>query len=276
MTILKITEGKGGLFERKPFCRLPCNRLRVKKVNVGDVSVKTVAYETRNGRVGMSRLKRACKGDFGNLIYVGDRPIDSKSLGVFYPFEYYGRLCGNLGITCLQIMGKNGYPLRVGLYDPKGDFADYTELIATHSREAVVVTENTHVYRDESRRLLWEMGTPLSVCKKADSLKDCDLIIAPAPLKSPVALRRDSVLLTVSKPIFDTGAKVYYKYAVKLPEPYSELSEFTEDTALVAGGLYSLCRIHSLGSVVPLLCSGDSDTQTYLSLCKSLLSQHLT
>lgn len=250
---------------------LTVNSLSAEEKNVGSVKIRHLRYINRNGRIKWHSIGRKAKEGRKRLLYSGREEIPTDTgIEVFEPTELRSRLCANMGIEVLRIMGDVPRSLRVGVYDPEGDSADMTEQLLRYTDNLVVATKSTEVYRTWAQRLLDDYGAVLCISRRPSVLSTCGLIIAPCIVDTGFTPMTDAVVLTCGVPRVVLPCSVYYKYSFELPVELMELCAEGIDRDHLAGGLYSLCGIYGVGSVVPLVCSSDSDARTTLSLSKYL------
>ncbi len=268
LTLVSIEEREKSLFRKKLLSRLVHNPIREEMRECGKYSVRHLTYINRNGRVNFSRLAKKAGDDRFRLLFKDGRYIRNKHIAAFTPTDFRGRLCVNMGLASLESAKELPKNFRVGLYDPLGEVTDAAEKITEYTDNFVVVTKNIPIYEILRRKLMWEAGVSLRLSRKASSLSDCDLIIAPSKLTEKYFGLERAVVLTCESPSFPLLSRVYWKYELKLPKEFSALLPKDFDEELLAGGLYSLCSAYSLGDVVPLLCKNGTDSQTYVSLSR--------
>ena len=134
----------------------------------------------------------------------------------------------------------------------------------------IVVTENFPLYRDVAEGIMDESGAVLCVSSDVKSLCSCGLIISPDAVDFSFTPATGTVLLSGERPMVSVSCFVFYRYCFSLPGELAECKPRGISTELFAAGLYSLCGIYELGSLVPLVCSGDSLSHTTLSLRRYL------
>ena len=264
LTTLTIDNREKSIFRRKPLCFLPANSLKLSEKFAGDLRVRSLLYINRRGKLSLNRIARRI-GET-TVLYSGSDIKEAPGINFFSAEKFRGRLCANMAIACLEALSKKPLPIKIGLYDPLGEAVDLPEHFLKFTHEVFVVTDSVELYRDRAQEIMWERGAPLSVSRRREVLSRCDLIVAPHRITTGFIVKNNAVVLTCARPEKSLSCRVYYRYDFKLPPPFHELKPDGIDTELFAAGLYEICKIYSLGNTVPLLCRGDFDTQTYLSL----------
>ena len=194
----------------------------------------------------------------------------------FVPFEPFGlrqRLCSNMAIEVLGIMEEVPCRLRIGIYDPAGDFTDLAPFLLRYTDNLCVVTKNHRIYSDLSRTLINETGAVLRVSRSVSALANCGLIISPAVIGERFTPLSSAVVLTSCRPKVHLPCSVYFKYSLRLPKAFQSLCPDGVDSEVFCGALYSLCGIYRLGSLVPFVCTNSENSQTTLSLRNFLWEQ---
>ncbi len=252
---------------RGAFEKLSVNTLKVTRVNEQGISVDYINYICRNGRVDWRRISNKAKDGRINLIYTGKEevPVDC-GIVTFVPAALRQRLCGNMALEVLKLMERIPRQLKVGVYDPWGDFSDLAEYLLKYVPDVVVVTKNVGLYTEQAQRILEETGAVLGVKRNVSALSACGLIVSPDRVDEKFTPMTKAVVLTSREPCVSLGCRVYYRYDFRLPAEFESLRIKETDAEYFGGALYSLCGVYSLGSVVPFLCVSNTDSQTSLSL----------
>lgn len=272
-TVLSIDKRVySGIFKRI-IRKLPLNSLRVQRVAGEGYSFWRVEYLSRNGKVNLKKISKIIKRVGKPVVYSGDEhvPFDT-----FVPTELRGRLCSNMALEVLCVMEQVPRNMKIGIYDPQGDFTDLPEHLLKYSDNLVVVTKNHRVYREEASRLMSETGAVLRISRNVYSLEKCSLIIAPDVIKEKFMPDPRTIVLTCAEPQVSLCCRVYYRYSFRLSKDFDLLRPESTDTEAFGGALYSLCRIYGIGSLTPFMCVNRYDSQTTLSLRKYFEEQQST
>lgn len=249
---------------------LPSDSLRV-QVHKGQPDIRYLRYINRSSKVNWKKISKEAREGRGALLCSTSEPAAAGfGIRVFEPSELRRRLCSNMALAVLEAMKNVPKSLRIGLYDPSGESADLPEHLLRFTDNFIVVTKNYRVYSEEAQRLLEETGAVLYVSPHPSLLSTCGLILSPSVLDVHFTPMTKAVVLSAHRPSVSLACRAYFKYSFQLEKALEELRPEGLDTELFAGGLYSLCGMYSLGSCVPLVCSGESDTQTALSLRRYL------
>lgn len=263
----RIRESSFGKFLGK----ISFNSLKTSYTEEQGISVNHLRYISRNGKVDWQRISRRAGQGRINLIYSGKEEIPMESgIVPFVPAHLRQRLCSNMALEVLELMKEFPKKLKIGLYDPRGDFCDLCEYILRYTSDFVVVTKNRELYTEQAQRILCETGAVLCVSRNVSSLSACGLIVSPDRIEERFTPMTKTVLLTSREPCVPLCCRVYYRYSFRLPKDLERLRPENTDTELFGGALYSLCGVYSLGSVVPFVCISNTDTQTTVSLHKYL------
>ena len=272
-TVLSIEKRKYKGILGRILRKLPINSLEKTKVEVEDISFLRLRYVSRNGRVNQKKISKILRKVGGEVVYSGDELMTVKP---FVPIELRGRLCSNMALEVLSIMEEVPRGMRIGIYDPHGDFTDLSELLLRFTDNLVVVTKNHTAYREEASRLISETGAVLRISRNVYSFEKCHLIVAPEVIREKFMPDPRAVVLTCAEPKVSLCCRVYYKYSFRLPKALDRLRDEDTDTEAFGGALYSLCRVYSIGSLVPFLCVNRFDSQITLSLRKYFEEQFTT
>lgn len=269
LTVLNIENRMKGGRWGKLLSGLSLNSLRVSQASLGEISVTTLSYVCRNGRVDWDRISRKAGENRRDLVYCGKSEIP-EACGVipFEPTALRQRLCSNMALEVLELMKELPPKLKVGVYDPRGEFCDLGEFLLRYTVDPVIVTKNRSFYTQQAQRILEETGGVIRVSRNMSALSACGLIISPERIDEAFTPMTKAVVLTSAVPKVPLCCRVYYRYSFRLPKELESIRPEGTDAEAFGGALYSLCGVYSLGSVVPFVCMNGSDTQTTLSLRK--------
>ena len=271
LTLLTVDEKESSVFRKKLLRCLPVNRIKTEYRASGERMLRHIHYINRNGRINYQKIAKRAGEDRFRILFDGDLLLKNKHIAPFIPTAFRARLCVNMGLAVLESMKELPKSFRVGLYDPLGEAVDAAERIVEFTDNFTVVTKSIPLYGKEAERLMWEKGVSLRVSRRASSISQCDLIIAPSKLREKFSTKSKAVILTCDCPSFPLLSRVYYRYDLKLPQNILPLCPEGFDAELLAGGLYSIWGVYALGSLVPLLAVNGRDTQTYISLSRYFL-----
>lgn len=245
------------------------NSLRVREFSHDRFKIKYLEYTCRNGRVNWHKIRVKAGRGRDNLVLSGKETVPQNiGITVFEAVELRTRLCSNMALEVMELLREIPKNLRVGLYDPQGDFSDLCERFLEYTSDFTVVTHNKVFYAQQAKMLLEEKGVVLRVCSKVAALSRCGFIIAPAPLREPFVPMTKAVVLTSVKPSVALPCRVYYRYSLSLPKELEALRPQDIPAEIFGGALYSLGSVFEVGSCVPFVCVSNTDTQTTLSLRK--------
>ena len=261
---IKTAEKKKGI--KKLINLLRRDKITVQIKSSRGVCVKQVTYESLNGNVDLNRLENIFRYDKDKLL-CGEDIIFPKSSGFarFDSLDFRIRLCTNMALAVLK---NCKYPdkLNVGIFDESGESADILFHVLNICNNVRVVTQNEESYYFELDRALNELGATAMVTKNADDLSDCDFVIICGNIERQLPLRQDALVLASACPKQKQNGILYYKYYPKVPNVFESVKPKGLDGEYFCSALYTLEHQYQLGSIVPLLCSGNSSAQTPKSL----------
>ncbi len=239
-----------------------------------DFKIEYLDYVSRNGRINWKKIGKRVRQTQGRVVYGGNEEVDSSAGFIpFVPSELRSRLCTNMALEILDIMEEVPENLQVGVYDPTGDFAPFVPYLIKYTDKIVLVTKNLKMYSALSEDLISETGAVLRPVRSMSALSDCGFIVAPSVIKERFLPKSNAMVLTSVSPKVSLPCSVYYRYSFRLPKELESLRPQSVDAELFGGALYSLCNVHQIGSLVPFVCTNNTDSQTTVSLRKYLMEQ---
>ena len=254
--------------------RFLMNSVKNRVAYSGTFKVRYLDYVARNGRINWKKICRRIAKAGVPVVYSGKYEVPASCcFSPFVPVELRQRLCSNMALEVLDIMGDIPKGLKVGFYDPAGDFADFVPYLLKFTDNPVVVTKNTKLYSVLAREIIYETGAVLRPSRNISALSGCGFIIAPSVIKEKFTPMSTAVILTSLKPKVYLPCPVYYRYSFRLSKELDGLRPQDTDAEAFGGALYSLCNVYSVASQIPFLCANDTLSQTTLSLKKYLLEQ---
>ena len=270
-TVLTVEDRRKAAGIGKVLSSLSGNSLYLSR---GEQGISYLRLVRRCEKINWRRIGRAANKIGGKVVYTGGASVGEDA--GFVPFEPYDlrqRLCSNMAIELLSIMEDVPRRLRVGIYDPAGDFTDLPGFLLRYTDNLCVVTKNCGIYSTLAQTIIDETGAVLRVSRSVSALSDCGLIISPVVIRERFTPLSSAVVLTSCKPKIYLPCSVYYRYSLRLPKEAARLCPEDVDSEVFGGALYSLCGIYSLGSIVPFVCMNGENSQTTLSLRKFLREQ---
>ncbi len=251
------------------FSRFMFDTMCVEIKMLDDIMLKTIEYTCRSGEVNFKKLDKEIGAQRNRLLCGRDIELPkNRGYRRFESSEYKERLCTNLAISLLSLLGEHN--LSVGLVDEDARFLSLPEYLLRHTDSVVVVSNEYQAYKEQNENLLHEIGAPIRLSKSLSSLYDCDLIIAPERIKENLNAKPESLVLTAKKPKVELNSTVIYDYQIELDEKYKEIMPKGVSQTYLASALYTLRREYSLGSKLPSLCVSENKVHTIHSL-KALL-----
>ena len=241
------------------------NRIRVENMYCDAVVLNCITYERWRGRVNWTSVDRFVRSNRGEILCrEGTELPAARGYRRFTSDELSRRLCEN---AALYLIANVDFPhVGVALIDDTGDHAGLCAYLADTTDRLAVVTREPRLYLDEADRILAEKGAVINVCKSVNSLKNADLVIAPARIERDLHCAADAVILSASEPVVTQNAPVIYDYHFDLPGKYRELKPDFLDEQYFASAMYSLAGAHELGSSVFRRCTDGRTIHTRQSL----------
>ncbi len=247
------------------FSRFMFDTMKVEIKSTADIDVKCIEYINRSGKVNFSKIDKAVGAQRNHLLCKSDLKLPKNSgYRRFSSNEFKARLCTNLAISLLSSLSESD--LSVGLIDEHASFTTLPKYLLKHTDSVVVVTEECGIYREVNENLLNDIGAPIRISKTIGSLYNCDLVIAPKPLKKSEGINTQALILTTQKPSFATDSTVIYDYHLELQDELKSIKPKGISDTYFAGALYTLLKVYSLGSKLPDLCISENKVHTPKSL----------
>lgn len=246
--------------------RFKRDRATVKVQRARGVYLKHITYITYGRKPRFEKLEKII-GESKNRVICSPKlefPSDCK-LKRFCNSDFSARLCTNLTLRILS-MCNFSEKLKIGIYDPDGRDSDFLQYIMKYSSDVTVVTNCPDTYYEANEFIMENLGTCSIVTKRSEELERCHLIIAPRTIENTFSSNENTLILTNGRPKAEVIGHIYYKYYFKMPNGFDRIKPQELETEYFCSALYSLGRQYSLGSIVPMMCSNYSTTQTVKSL----------
>jgi len=231
------------------------------------VSVRHITYTSYSGKIKLEKTDRIIGEQRTQLLCDKNLNFPQESgYKRFDSVEFSSRLCTNMAL-CLLMEYENPEKLKIGIYDENGSSADFLFNILEYCSNVVVVTHNTEEYKMVLDRALDELGASALITENISELENCNFIIAPQIIEEHLPIKADTLVLTAGCPKVHNNGMLYYKYHFRMPNGFDMLKPDTLDEEYFCSSLYTLASQYELGSIVPLVCSNYSCSQTTKSLC---------
>lgn len=253
--------------------RLRRDKVEIRIVRARGVTLKHITYISSSGEVRLEKTDAAV-GEQRDQLLCSDKLIFPHRSGYkrFCSQRFSVRLCTNMALSVLMRC-QNSAALRVGIYDPTGENADFLLSALLYSSDVVAVTCCADAYRDVAAQALEELGASALITSRKDELARCHLIIAPDTVREPLPIYSDSIVLTTSCPETDLQGRVYYRYGFRMPNGFDSIKPDELDEEYFCSALYTLGSQYELGSIVPLSAKGRGEKCTVKSLADCLDNQ---
>lgn len=176
----RIDRETGGLIKRI------YNRMVRPRVwlNVGEClggRYAVLRVETAGDRVDWASVERLC-GSYGKRLLLPEGLSPPEESGLEQPRlpAFNRRVLLNTACRLVEDTRMPMYRRVLGLVDPGGLHTDLLYELLMHYTAVKVVTENKDAYREESARVMRELGAPVLLAEDFSSFTDCVLVLSPS------------------------------------------------------------------------------------------------
>lgn len=246
------------------------NRIRAQHMYCDTAAVKSLCYERYRGKVSWASVERFVGSQSRQLLCPETLELPPESgLKRFESSALSRRMCENAAAALLRSAERRD--VRTALVDITGESAQLCESLTDYADPLYVVTDAADVYIAQAEYLLSEKGAALRVSKSGGCLRQADLIIAPARIKTDLNCSADALILSGELPEVRQNAPVVYEYFVELPKKYQDIKPPYLDDMYFASALYALAGARELGSELFTGCGDGSIIHTRRSLTEALL-----
>lgn len=242
------------------------SKISVELRQAADIQLMYVKYITKNGRINLDKLNKIVGNQRSRILCCNNISFPNESGFIkFNSNALRTRLCTNMAYGIISSI-PNAVKLNIGIYDLNAEISDFLMLALECCKNVTVVTNEYETYRCRLDMALDEMGATAIVTNRPEDLSECDLVIASGEITESLPVKNNTVILASAKPKARQNGTVYYKYYFKIPEIIEKIKPEELDTEYFCSALYSLEGMHSLGSVMPYLCTGNNCSQTLKSM----------
>ncbi|MBR2715580.1 MAG: hypothetical protein IKB73_05180 [Ruminococcus sp.] len=250
------------------------DKITVKMSECYGLPVKNIEYIRYLDSIRWRKLDKVIKAQ-RNHILCGESISLPKERGYrrFHTDEYKRRLCINTSIGLLSNSKRKD--VKVGLIDNHAEYMMLPKYLLKHTDSLCVVTKETDIYKQVAENVLEESGAPFSYYKTQNALKGCKLIIAPFSDYDTCITAFDTVILATEKPKNDTIATVIYDYSIPKDKNIEKACPQTLDSTYFASALYTIGKVHSLGTLLPRYSISENKVHTISSLTE-IIDKNLT
>ena len=231
------------------------------------VSVRHITYTSYSGKIKLEKTDRIIGEQRTQLLCDKNLkfPLES-GYKRFDCIDFSSRLCTNMAL-CVLMEYENPEKLKIGIYDKDGNNANFLYYVLEYCSNVTVVTHNTDEYKMVLDRALDELGASAVITESVSEIENCNFVVAPQIIEEQLPLKSDTLVLTAGCPKVHNNGMLYYKYHFKMPNGFDVLKPDALDEEYFCSSLYTLASQYELGSIVPLVCSNYSTSQTTKSLC---------
>ncbi len=242
------------------------NKISVELRQADGVQLMYITYFTKNGKINLDKLGRIAGAQRSRILCGRDIVFPRESGFIRFNSHSLGaRLCTNIAYGVLSSC-PNVSELKVGIYDPNAKISDFLMLALEYCSNVTAVTNEYETYRCRLDMALDEMGATAVVTNKTEDLSDCNIIVTGEALEYTLPVKSNTVILAAAKPKVPQNGMVYYKYYFKMPGILEKIKPDELDNEYFCSALYTLEGMHSLGAIMPDLCTGNNCSQTVKSL----------
>lgn len=245
------------------------NRIRVEHRYCDSVSVRSIVYERRRGKISWSSIDRFVSLQRDRLLCPEGLCLpDEGGYRRFEGRELSRRMCENAALYLLR--RAQPAPVRTVLIDEEGERTELCRYLTQETDSLLVITRSPQLCLREADRILEECGAVVRVASPDADIADADLVIAPAALRQDIRCAGDAVILSGEPPRVRQNAPVIYDYTFDLPDKFRSVKPPYLDDMYFAEALYSLAGAHELGSSVFRRCYDGRVLHTRVSLLEQL------
>jgi len=236
--------------------RLRGDRVRVDLLRAHGVTLRHVIYTSYSGEVKLEKADEAVGMQRGRLL-CSDRLVFPPRSGYrrFSSAAFSSRLCTNFA---LRVLSHGGADVKTGIYDPDAVCAELLPHLLEYCGDVTAVTDCFEPYLCAADRALEKLGAAAVVTRRREELSACQLIIAPRPVREPLAPGDKAVVLTAGKPHTPLNGTVLWRYQFKMPGAFADIKPEELSEEYFCSALYSLGSQFELGSIVPLAAQGET------------------
>lgn len=178
-------------------------------------------------------------------------PLDTKlpencGIGAFEPCSLPLKLCFNTAVRLISQSAINSSGLSVGIIDETAVLSDELEKIVMLASNTYVATQKMYNYERTAERFMRIYGAPLNLVNDADSLMNCDILIAP---KLGLAEKSGARLVFCPKSQNENSEHVFCLiegYGANAPESIMRLCPDNIDEYLFCCAVFELCSVRSI------------------------------
>ena len=238
-----------------------------------EIKVLNIQAKKRGKKINFKKISKLIpKGKY--IIYDGETDIPEEyKILVARPILYKLCMLRNTYRYILKNLKIDPNLLKVGLYDPNGDYINLVQEIIPFVRQINIVTNNQEKYSIEANYIMDEFGAALLISNSVEWLSNNHIIIAPDKIKKDMPSSTNSIILTTQKPAVNLRGLVYYDYRVKPPLVYQKLKPEGISNELFIGALYDEYQPSDLEQLVPYeleSCLGNYDIEKIVCYLKNI------
>lgn len=242
----------------------------------GGVAVEHFVYTQYGRKINWKRIKNTIGSARHELLCAENTDLPaSMGFSRFDSKQLIKRLSENTAMSALINAKINPHKIKITLYDKRGQYSDFAQLLTGFTANLRVITGALDFYLDETDRIMEEQGCCITAYDDVRKGFPCDIFLSPEIIDRYVPSNTETVVITSCKPAVPIKGKIIYDYNFDLPDCYKSLKPESIDDKYFACALYSKGNVYNLGSVVPKsLISTQGVTST--DILRQSIVEHLT
>lgn len=242
----------------------------------GGVTVEHYIYTQYGKKINWKRIKNTIGSARHELLCAENTELpENMGFSRFNSKQLIKRLSENTAMSALINAKINPRKLKLTLYDKRGQYSDFAQLLTGFTTNLKVITGAMDFYTDETDRIMEEQGCCVTAYDDIRRGFPCDVFLSPELIDRYIPSSAETLIITSCKPAVPIKGKIIFDYNFDLPDCYKQLKPESIDDKYFACALYSKGSVYNLGSVVPKsLISTHGVTNT--DILRQSIVQHLT
>ena len=256
LTVLKITNEKSCGISRRLLSILKPYQIKTEIRKCGDVEINYIDYILRRGNIKYDKLYNCCIGKRKTILCDKKISLEGSRLKRFTGINFKKIMLDNFICDILKKADIEPTKIKISYYDPNAENPALAEDLLSYCTDLTVVSDMPRFYENESERIAEKCGAIFTVSNDISALCQCDILIAPTIIKKALPTVSSNIIFTVCPPSAPVAGNIITDYYCELPRKYIPFVDDTLDGMYLLAGLYSLCGINSLASLIPHSCGG--------------------
>lgn len=256
ITVLKITNDKNSGISGKIRSVFKPYQLKTELRKCDNIEINYINYILRRGNVKYDKLYNCCIGKRKTILCDKEISLEGSRLKRFSGIIFKKIMLDNFVCDILKQADIDPAKIKISYYDPNAENPALAERLLAYCNNLTVVSDMPRFYENESERIAKDTGALFTVSNDISALCPCDILIAPTIIKKALPTVSSNIIFTIYPPSAPVCGNIITDYYCEFPQKYKTLIDNTLDEMYFLAGLYSLCGIESLSSLVPHSCGG--------------------